>query len=528
MSETANGLGKEPGGARFRAFVSYSHADAKIARRLQRRLERYRVPSRLKDRVRSLDSFAPGRVGRVFRDREDLPAGEDLSEAVRDAIARSEALVIVCTPNAARSQWVAREIELFRLLHPSRPILAALFDGEPDQAIPPSLRAGDHEPLAADFRRHRDGPRLAFLKIVAGLLAVPLDELVQRDAQARLRRVIAVTVAAFLALLVLSVMTILAIQSRREAERQRAEAEGLVEFMLTDLRQQLKAVGRLDVMDGVNQRAMTYYAHQGDPAELEDGSLEQRARIIGAMGEDAENRGRFGLARTRYAALYRTTSALLAKEPGDPERVFAHAQSENRLALLALAEGRSAEARMRFDQTRASLDSITRWGRGRTDWTRLSAYARGNSCATSIKRKEISEAALRDCEQAVDFSKRLLAMRPDDSTVAYDLVFHLLWLAEAQLGNGRESAAKRSEAECLRLLGRMIEAEPENMFLREQEMEVYTRFAELLQDEGRSEAARDFLDRAVAVNARLMARDPSNARWSQFQKRLARLRSRGG
>ena len=36
-----------PGSMRFRAFLSYSHADAQWARWLLRRLETYRVPSRL-------------------------------------------------------------------------------------------------------------------------------------------------------------------------------------------------------------------------------------------------------------------------------------------------------------------------------------------------------------------------------------------------------------------------------------------------------------------------------------------------
>ena len=38
-------------GARYRAFISYSHADKAFGRRLHRRLERYGVPRRLVGRA---------------------------------------------------------------------------------------------------------------------------------------------------------------------------------------------------------------------------------------------------------------------------------------------------------------------------------------------------------------------------------------------------------------------------------------------------------------------------------------------
>ena len=75
----------------FRAFVSYSHADAAFAARLQRRLESYRLPRRLADKVEPLPGQAQGRIGPVFRDRADLSAATDLSAAVREGIAASSA-----------------------------------------------------------------------------------------------------------------------------------------------------------------------------------------------------------------------------------------------------------------------------------------------------------------------------------------------------------------------------------------------------------------------------------------------------
>ena len=69
----------DPLAVHFRAFVSYSHADAAIAQKLHRKIETYRLPQHLQaDRIDNQDN---GRLGRIFRDREDLPAAQDLSVA---------------------------------------------------------------------------------------------------------------------------------------------------------------------------------------------------------------------------------------------------------------------------------------------------------------------------------------------------------------------------------------------------------------------------------------------------------------
>ncbi len=96
----------------FRAFVSYCHKDKAFAAWLQRKLEGYRLPKRLADQVTPLPGQAPGRIGPVFRDREDLSAATDQSAAVREAIAASalngtssasdDDTVGTCSPSVAR------------------------------------------------------------------------------------------------------------------------------------------------------------------------------------------------------------------------------------------------------------------------------------------------------------------------------------------------------------------------------------------------------------------------------------------
>src|SRR5690349_6613864 len=96
---------------RYSAFISYSSADAKFAAWLHRELESYRLPRRLAERG------MPDRLKPLFHDTWELNAHHDLPQALREAIADSESLIVICSPAARRSDWVGREIELFRNLH---------------------------------------------------------------------------------------------------------------------------------------------------------------------------------------------------------------------------------------------------------------------------------------------------------------------------------------------------------------------------------------------------------------------------
>jgi hypothetical protein len=194
---------------KYWAFISYSQRDVKWATWLHRKLEAYRVPRSLRK-----DSAAPlpNRLFPIFRDNDELPGAPDLGEAIQTALDASRHLVVVCSPRAAASPWVNKEILSFQALGRSNRILCFVIDGEPNakadsatlECFPPALRSGNgstrspanFEPLAADARKGRDSARKALARLVAGLLGVDFDTLWRRERRRRLRRILRGTTAA--------------------------------------------------------------------------------------------------------------------------------------------------------------------------------------------------------------------------------------------------------------------------------------------------------------------------------------------
>jgi hypothetical protein len=137
-----------------------------------------------------------------FRDREDFAAGHSLTAQTLAALEASQFLIVLCSPNAARSKYVNEEIRRFKAMGRGAYVVPVIVDGEPGDAerecFPPALwyrvdaegaLVGEpEEPLAADVRPQGDGKVLARQKVVAALLWLRLDEIIRRAERARRRR----------------------------------------------------------------------------------------------------------------------------------------------------------------------------------------------------------------------------------------------------------------------------------------------------------------------------------------------------
>jgi hypothetical protein len=518
-------VGEHPA-RRYAAFLSYSHKDAADARWLHRRLESYRLPRRLAGSDGE-HGIVPARLTPIFRDREELSAAGDLSESVRAALAASANLIVICSPNSAGSPWVAKEIAVFRELHPGRPVFAAIVAGDPADCFPPNLPPADGaEPLAADLRAGRDGRRLGFLKLVAGLAGVPLDALVQRDAQRRVRRVTAVTAAAVAAMLVMAIMTTLALNARAEAQRQRAEAEGLVEFMLTDLRDKLREVGRLDVHDTVNERVIAYYAAQGPLTRLPDDSLERRARVLQAMGEDADKRDDKPGALARFREAHATTAETLARRPRDPAAIFAHAQSEYWLGYMAFGAKEWPGTAQHWGQYRSLAGRLVAADAAKPEWLRELAYADGNLCTLDLVRKAPATAVLETCQRAVAQMARVRSLLPGDKKAICDLANRYGWLGEAWDRSGDKEKALAALKMQERLLQPLVERDPADAKLQDQWMRTLLSLAEFLEGDGKIAEGDKYRRRTLSVAEILIRRDPANAKWRGWMRRILKSDSK--
>ncbi len=172
------------------AFISYRHKplDIAVAERIHRMIERYTIP-------RALRKNGEKRLGLVFRDRDELPLSNDLTEDIYTALDHSQYLIVVCTPDTPESLWVNQEIEHFIQRHGRHRVLTVLAAGTAEESIPKSITttyADDGETvleivepmcayLSADSEKKvMQNLKTEFLRLVAAILECPYDALYQR------------------------------------------------------------------------------------------------------------------------------------------------------------------------------------------------------------------------------------------------------------------------------------------------------------------------------------------------------------
>jgi hypothetical protein len=232
---------------RYKAFISYSHAaDSKLAPALQSGLQQLARP------------WYTLRAISVYRDKSSLAANSGLKQSLQDALEASEFLILMASPEAAKSPWVAAEVEYWRAHRSPEKLLIVLTNGElswnPQNRIQygasgpvlpePLERSLQQEPLYVDLRWAKEVDHLSLrnsqfrsdvLDLAATLHGVPKDELDGEDVRQhhRFKILTRLTICVLTVLLLAALgLSVIAIGQTQEARRKSAEAERWAERRL--------------------------------------------------------------------------------------------------------------------------------------------------------------------------------------------------------------------------------------------------------------------------------------------------------
>ena len=219
----------------YAAFISYRHLprDQEVAKRVQKAIETFRMP-----RGFDVRGDASMRLGKCFRDEDELAAAHSLPDRILDALGKSSALIVICTPDTKDSIWVQREVSAFIEMRGRERVFAVLADGTSTESIPELLRektvesdgsVGHSSPLAVDMRPEAlKKEREETLRLIAAIARCGYDDLKQRDRARRRKRIAIGAIASIAAVAMIVGALIFASNAHRNAqiaESQRLAAE---------------------------------------------------------------------------------------------------------------------------------------------------------------------------------------------------------------------------------------------------------------------------------------------------------------
>ena len=182
--------------SRYFAFISYNSIDLKWGKQLQRKLEHYRLPATLcSERGWGRTPLKP-----IFFAPTDIQPG-DLTEEIKKRLRDSQHLIVICSPNSAKSEWVGKEIAYFHSLGRTKCIHFFIVDGVPhsgnpetecfnpvvqELGLPEILGANIHEKIHrwAWLNKER-----AYVQLISKLLGVEFDSIWQRHKRLMMQKI---------------------------------------------------------------------------------------------------------------------------------------------------------------------------------------------------------------------------------------------------------------------------------------------------------------------------------------------------
>lgn len=516
--------GQPASGFRYWAFISYSHTDASWGRWLHKALETWRVPRRLVGMPIAAGTV-PARLSPIFRDRDELPTASDLGAAVEKALEQSWCLIVICSPESAQSRWVNEEVLAFQRLGRGDRIHCLIVDGGPDPAaplcFPPSLEQaqsntgnGKSEPIAADARRFADGRSHALLKLIAGILGIGYDTLVQRDQQRRHRNMFWITCASLALVVVLAVSTLVAVSSRHEAVDQRSHAEGLVEFMIGDLRNKLEPDGKLATLDAVGKEALAYYAAQKSE-DLDAEGLARRARALIMIGQVYDLRGDLDDAFKVFEQAAESTAELLDREPENGKRVFDHAQSVYWVGYIAYRRGNAAVAEPALKNYKKLAEKLVAIDPENEDWQAEVGYANSNLGTLLFEEGRIEDAAS-IFSLELEAARQLARKKPNEFARQMRLAQAHAWLADVRRRQGRFEEAIANRNSEIDVHTRALVQNMNNNSAKEALSRSERKLAAIYLDLGEIGKSVEHLQQGLRLALELTNSDGENAQWSEL------------
>jgi len=512
---------------KYRAFLSYSHADSGVAKRVHGRLEGFHIDKDVVGRDTPAGPV-PATLRPIFRDRNEFDAGGSLAEQTIMALDGSVALIVLASPHAARSKFVNEELRQFKSRHPDRPVIPLIVDGEPGDAqnecFPPALRfavapdgAVTDRPvdvLAADLREKGDGFELALAKVVARLIGLAPDDVYrraerERRKQGRLRAAIA------------AVIVVLAIvgggfywQSHKQ-QQTLAEISALVDkySLVTPAEANVPGakVSLTQAITAIAQGAASDPRYAKALELLKAGKPKDAEPLLQAVAEDKVKRA--GSDAKDAAAAYRNLAAITAvSDPGRARGYYAEAARLDPTNIWGMFQnGWFQEEAGQLDAAQAAYSRVIAAAKPGTDDEAL-LWAKFGMGDIAEQRGDLG-AALITYHEAETVADRLAKSDPGNAGWQRDLSVSYDKVGDVQVAQGNLGAALTSYQAALTIQDRLEKSDPGNAGWQRDLSVSYERVGNVQVAQGNLGAALTSYQAALTIRDRLAKSDPGNAGW---------------
>lgn len=299
---------------------------------------------------------------------------------------------------------------------------------------------------------------------------------------------------------------------RDRANAARLDAEGLIAFMLGDLKKKLDPIGRLDVLDEVGKRALTYF--DGLPeSDRSSSALAKRAETLRQIAEIRLDQGDPKGAAVLLEEARGICRELLGRSPAEP--AWLRLEADLRLASSSVqrSEGKLGDALLEAEGGTRTLETLVA---GSADPSVPLSLLRAYSQTALLKRIAGNlDGALLESKKAAALASALLQKNPSNPEWLDALASCHARMGGVHRMKGDAKSALAEYDECGAVLARRLSLDPADTRVQAEIAANHSHRGAVLVAAGR-------LDEALAENLEhlgimrdLAGIDPGNTSWRQ-------------
>jgi len=310
---------------------------------------------------------------------------------------------------------------------------------------------------------------------------------------------------------------------RRIADTRRHAAEQLIDRMLSDVKDRLTQIGRLDVLANVGGEIRDYYRTLAQiPGGMPEEDEERMAGAVDLVAMAERESGRLDDALKTWsdarAQLARSIGA--DTSPATLHRRRMLARFDFQIGTVHQQRGKLAEAMQSFTAAKQAYDALRE--HAPSDRAVLLGAAETHDKLGDLLRNEGQlDAALDEYLEAKrerELAGGQASSRPTEEVLA--LSTSHLKLGTVYVLRGETASAFTAYRAALRLRETLRESQPDNVTVLEKVLEVQDLLAQLQRQTGDDRSAIQTYRQALAVGNGLVRRDPTNTTWKRQRGNL--------
>jgi len=244
-------------------------------------------------------------------------------------------------------------------------------------------------------------------------------------------------------------MSVTSFQAQQLAQQKRQEAESLLGFMVGDFADKLRSVKRMDLLDGISNKALEYFTNQvEEPSSLFNFSSQQAefksrfqyAQTLEAMGEVAYSRGKTIEAFTAFENARIRLEALLKIQPNNLELLTLAGANAFWLGQLHYDKSDYAATEPLFKKYHAYSEKM--YSLAPNDFNSIMELSYSHNSLGSLYTEKFDyTAAKQGFTKSLALKNKALELKPSNKNLLRDKADTLSWLAKTEENLGDFNAA---------------------------------------------------------------------------------------